>query len=214
MSGSPIEDNPSSESDDRFADLPADLRAKAQMIGDMETLGDVWHFFNYMGSLFSFAADAETNPLNDMPLASLLDQRLRKLKIGIIRLEKTNEAIKSMKIVTRVSKRVYLAKLIGKYIKETVARKAEPKKKRKKSLQPLSVKNRYTDLLFPETITNNGKQLSKEEGKQLLKENGLREKAKEKLEYWISLGEPLAMMTQRYGIGIILLLPKKLTNME
>lgn len=183
MSGSPIEDNPSAESDDRFADLPADLKSKALMIGDMKTLGDVWHFFYYMGSLFSISADAQPNPLNDMPSASLLDQRLRKLKTGIIRLEKTEKAIKSMKMVTRVSKRVYLAELVGKYIEEIEARKAEAKKGRRKSLHPLSIKNRYTDLLFPETITDNGKQLSKEEGKQILKEeNGLREKAKEKLE--------------------------------
>ena len=46
------------------------------------------------------------------------------------------------------------------------------------------------------------------------KKNGPRKKAKEKLEYWLSLGELLAMMAQRYGIGIILLLPKKLTDKE
>ncbi|KAL5344408.1 hypothetical protein ACLOAV_010668 [Pseudogymnoascus australis] len=89
-------------------------------------------------------------------------------------------------------------------MEETAARKAEPKKRREKTLHRLSVKDRYADLLFAETITNNGKQLSKEEGKQLLKgESGSREKAKEKLEYWMSLGEPLAMMAQRYGIAFI-----------
>lgn len=86
ISRSLIEDNLSTASDDRLMDLPADLRAKVQMIGDVEALGDVWHFFNYMGSLFSFLADAEPNPLSDMPSASLLDQRPRKLKISIIRL--------------------------------------------------------------------------------------------------------------------------------
>lgn len=35
-----------------------------------------------------------------------------------------------MKIVARVSKKVYLEELIGKYNEETAAAKAEPKKKR------------------------------------------------------------------------------------
>jgi hypothetical protein len=45
-------------------------------------------------------------------------------------------------------------------------------------------------------------------------EKGPREKAKEKFDYWIRLGEPLASMVQRFGSGILLLLPKKLTDKE
>ncbi|ELR05686.1 hypothetical protein GMDG_07529, partial [Pseudogymnoascus destructans 20631-21] len=48
---SPIEDNPSAESNDGFTDFPADLQAKAQMIGGLATREIEWHFFNYMGSL-------------------------------------------------------------------------------------------------------------------------------------------------------------------
>ncbi|KFZ18895.1 hypothetical protein V501_00950 [Pseudogymnoascus sp. VKM F-4519 (FW-2642)] len=211
ISSSYIEDNPH-KSADSFADLPSDLRAKAQMIGNIETLGDAWHFFNYMGSQSLFA---EQDTLDDVPSTSSSDQRLRNLKDGIITLENASKSIKSMEIVSRVKKRVYLAQVAGKYMEETAARKAEPKKRREKTLHRLSVKDRYADLLFAETIANNGKQLSKEEGNQLLKgESGSREKAKEKLEYWMSLGEPLAMMAQRYGIGIILLLPKKLTDKD
>ncbi|KFZ03400.1 hypothetical protein V502_10981 [Pseudogymnoascus sp. VKM F-4520 (FW-2644)] len=166
ISRSYIEDNPH-KSADSFADLPPDLRAKAQMIGNIETLGDVWHFFHYMGSQSLFA---KQNTLDDVPSASSSDQRLRNLKNGIITLENTNKSTKSMKIVSRVKKRVYLAEVAGKYMEETATRKAEPKKRR--------------------------------------------ERAKEKLEYWMSLGEPLAVMAQRYRIGIILLLPKKLTDKE
>lgn len=206
ISSSYIEDNPH-KSVDSFADLPSDLRAKAQMIGNIKTLGDAWHFFNYMGSQSLFA---EQDTLDGVPSTSSSDQRLRNLKNVTL-----NKSIKGMEIVSRVKKRVHLAELAGKYMEEAAARKAEPKKSGEKTLHRLSVKDRYTDLLFPETITNNGKQLSKEEGKQLLNgESGSREKAKEKLEYWMSLGEPLAMMAQRYGNGIILLLPKKLTDKE
>jgi hypothetical protein len=57
--------------------------------------------------------------------------------------------------------------------------------------------------------------MSRKKGKQMSnKEKGPREKSKEFLEYWIQLGEPLARMVQRFGHGILLLLPKKLTDKE
>jgi hypothetical protein len=214
----PTEHNPSAEHNIAFADLPADLRAKAQMIGDIKTRGVAWHFFNHIESWFSGptnCSNAEPNPDGDVPSISSSDQRLRELKVGIITQEKTEKYIKNMKIVARVFKRVYLAELARKYEEETKARKAEPKTRSKENLPVLSVKNRYTNVLFPETITCEGKQQSKKKGKQLSKEEiDPREKAKGKLEYWLKLGRFLAMIAKRYGIGIILLLPKKLTDKE
>lgn len=63
-----------------------------------------------------------------------------------------------MKIVARVLKRVYVAELARKYKEETAARKAEPKTKSKDNLPILLVKNRYTNVLFPKTITCKGEQ--------------------------------------------------------
>lgn len=71
-------------------------------------------------------SDARLNSVLDVPLPSSLDQRLKELKNGIVRAEDKEKSIEIIKIVTRVLKRVYLAELIGKYIKETAARKAEP----------------------------------------------------------------------------------------
>ncbi|KFZ02093.1 hypothetical protein V501_09666 [Pseudogymnoascus sp. VKM F-4519 (FW-2642)] len=173
------EHNPSAEHNIAFADLPADLRAKAQMIGDIKTRGVAWHFFHYIDSWFSGPtnySNAEPNLDDDVPLTSSSDQRLRELKVGIITQETTEKSIKSMKIVARVFKRVYLAELAHRYKEETAARKAEPKTRSKDNLRVLSVKNRYTNVLFPETITCEGKQQSKK------KENGPRKKAKGKLE--------------------------------
>ncbi|KFY09645.1 hypothetical protein V492_05415 [Pseudogymnoascus sp. VKM F-4246] len=212
----PTEDNPSPERDVAFAVLPAHLRAKAEMIGDIATRGAAWHFFNYIESWFSVptnSSNAEPNPDDDVPLTSLSDQRLRELKVGILIQQKTEKSLKSMKIVARVFKRVYLAELAGKYKAETAARKAESKSRRKKNLATLSVKNRYTDVLFPESIMCEDRHQSKEKGKRLSKkENCPRKKAKGKLEYWLKSGKLLAMMVQRFGVGIILLLPKKLTD--
>ena len=52
-----------------------------------------------------------------------------------------------------------LAELIGNYIKERDARRAVPKKRRKKQLPQSSPKDRFIDLLFPEATK--GEQLSK-----------------------------------------------------
>ena len=188
MSKSPYKVNPPAEGSSQFTNLTTDLRAKVQMIADTVTLRDAWHFFNYMGTPPSFTtdySDAGSNLGPDVPLPSSSDQRLRELKNCIIRQEETDKLINITRLVARVSKRVYLAELIGKYIEETAARKAELKKKRMKNLRRLSVNDRFTDLLFPETIKCKGKQLSE-------KEKSLREKAKQKLEYWIRLGKPLA----------------------
>ncbi|KAH6667785.1 hypothetical protein B0J14DRAFT_675784 [Halenospora varia] len=80
-----------------------------------------------------------------------------------------------------------------------------PKKRRKRELPRLSPKDRFTDLLFPET---KGTEEWGEERKEA------RKKAKAKLSYWISLGEPLARMTQRFGYSILLRLPAKLTDKD
>ena len=211
---SPTEHNPSAEHTIAFADLPADLRAKAQMIGDIKTRGVAWHFFHYIDSWFSGptnGSNAEPNPDDYVPSTSSLDQRLRELKVGIITQEKTAKSIKNMKIVARVFRRVYVAELAHRYKEETAAREAERKKGRKDNLPVLSVKNRYTNLLFPEAIKTCGvKKQSKKKGKK--KKIDPRKQAKGKLEYWLKLGRLLDKLAQRYGIGIILLLPNKLTE--
>jgi hypothetical protein len=63
------------------------------------------------------------------------------------------KSIKQWRIAVRISKRVALAELIGKYIEERDARRAVPKKRRKKQLPQSSPKDQFIDLLFPETIT-------------------------------------------------------------
>jgi hypothetical protein len=57
------------------------------------------------------------------------------------------------------------------------------------------------------------KQVSEEKGKQVSQEEGCpRDAAKRTLEYWIRLGEPLVRMAQRFGHGIMLLLPENPTD--
>jgi hypothetical protein len=110
---------------------------------------------------------------------------------------------------------VCLAELIGKYIEETESRRAEPRKKRRTMSHRSSINDRFTDVLFPRTIKCKGEQLSKQEkGQQHKRVKSPRDQAKETLKYWIQLGGPLAKMVRRFGVGILLLLPIKLTDKE
>ena len=82
---------------------------------------------------------------------SASDNRLRALKNYIVQDEKAEKTIRYLGVAIRTSKRVALAELIGRYIEERDARAAMPKKKRKREFPRLSPKDRFTDLLFPET---------------------------------------------------------------
>ena len=155
------------------------------------------------------------------------DRRVNKLRFLIQDVDKKGKSIdksvKPAKIVLQVLKRVHLVELTAKF----EAEKAMPKKKG----QP-SVRDRYTDLLFPETIKYKRKKASrggkgkevkkgKEVSEELRKQEKEREKerkkkrnqAKKTLDYWtIGLGEPLRRMAERFGNGILLRLPADVTE--
>lgn len=190
---------------DRFTKLHAILRAKLERIADTVTVATLWDYLKYKRNLLFFIDDcANASEQDASPDILLLDQRLTELKNRIVKDEKDEKSISYRRIAVCILKRVALAELVGSYIKERDARKAVPKRRRKKLLPGSLLKDRFTDLLFLDTI--------KYKEEQLGKENGLQEEAKKKLNYWIQLEEPLAMMAQRYGIAIMLLLPKKLTE--
>jgi hypothetical protein len=98
------------------------------------------------------------------------------------------------------------------YLEEVKPRRVEPRKTKRKMPGRLSVKDRFLDVMFPDTIGWKDRQPSKKEGEQDEEEDNPREKAKEKFKYWIQLGEPLARMSQRFGVSILLRLPKRLTD--
>jgi hypothetical protein len=128
-----------------------------------------------------------------------------------------DKSVKPAKIVLQVLKRVHLVELTAKF----EAEKAMPKKKGQRS-----VRDRYTDLLFPETIKYKRKKASKgKKGKEVSEEQRKQEKEREKerkkkrnqakrtLDYWTKgLGEPLWRMTERFGYGILLRLPADVTE--
>jgi hypothetical protein len=100
-----------------------------------------------------------------------------------------------------------LAELTGRFLKERDAWKTAPRKRRKPNEIRLSPTDRFVNVFFPETMMYKGKHISQEKKEE-------RYAAKEKFERWIRLGEPLARMVQRFGYGILLLLPDTLSNEE
>ena len=190
----------------RFAKLSASLRAKLHMIRDPVTLTTLKDHVKDTATLSPSTDNADILEGGPGPKTiSASDHRLRALKNHIFQDEKAEKTTKYLGVAIRTSKRVALAELIGRYIEERDARTAMPKKKRKRELPRLSPKDRFTNLLFPET------QQTKEKDEEIAH---TRKKAKAKLSYWIALGEPLARMSQRFGYGILDLLPRNLTDKE
>ena len=169
-----------------------------------------------MRNLLSFAdneADAveqEASP----DITSVSDQRLIELKKGIVKDEEREKSLKLSTMVVRVSKRVRLAELTIRYMEENEVKKATPKRRPDREISRVSAMERFTDLFFPETKKfKKGKFISKKE-RQLSKKKREcpREAAKRRVEYWIQLGKPLMKMVQRFGYGILLLLPGDITD--
>lgn len=79
-------------------------------------------------------------PIATVLLASPLDERLKKVKKYIVRGEKEKE-LKGEALLTQLSKMV----LIGEYIKEAKDRRAELRKKKKKTVRWLSVNDRFSN---------------------------------------------------------------------
>ncbi|OBT60235.1 hypothetical protein VE03_10210 [Pseudogymnoascus sp. 23342-1-I1] len=191
---------PEGESD-RFVELLADLRAKLHTIGDESTLATIMDYAEYTANpptSADYCADTLEEYQNPDTTS---DQRFRVLRNRIVRDEAEEEIVKYLRFNIRISKLFALAELSIRYSEEKEARSAVPRKRRKKELPRLSPKDRFTNLLFPE-IGN-----IEEEGER----NVARKEAKGTFSYWITLGKPLAEMTQRFGSLILLILPENLT---
>jgi hypothetical protein len=73
--------------------------------------------------------------------------------------------------------------MTSRFIEERDAWKTTTKKRRKPNEIRLSPRDRFVNVLFPETIKYKGEHISQEKKEQ-------RHAAKEKFERWIRLGEP------------------------
>jgi hypothetical protein len=143
--------------------------------------------------------------IGSLDIVTASDQWLRELKDYIIRDEETKKSLKVWTRKAKVSERLHLAALIGRFIEERDAWKTAPKKRRKPNEIRLSPIDRFVNVLFPETMQYKGEHISQEKKEK-------RRAAKEKFERWIRRGEPWARMVQCFGYGIILRVPDKLSD--
>jgi hypothetical protein len=192
----------------RFAELDLDLRLKIQSIADVETLKWAWEYLNIMRNptlhVSNKANEDISRQMRNLNTVETSDQWLRELRDHIERDEETKKSLKVSSRKSQVSERLHLATLIGRFIKERDAWKTAPKKRRKPNEIRLSPMDRFVNGLFPETMTYKGEHISQEKKEKRLA-------AKQKFARWIRCGEPWAEMVQRFGNGIILLVPHKLS---
>ncbi len=98
-----------------------------------------------------------------------------------------------------------MANIIGFYLQEKTARKAVNKRLKRNRGHNLdaaktprkSVYDIFVDLLLPEVLKEDG---------------GTREEAKTRFVNWIQHGKRWAKLAERFGSGILLLIPHDLTN--
>jgi len=93
--------------------------------------------------------------------------------------------------------RAHLAKLFSTY----KAREQPP------NIPQGSLINDFVDLLFPETINNSGQRASKRQRK-------ARKEAEMTVKNWLQLGEPWAALIDRFGLGILAVIPEDITDDE
>jgi hypothetical protein len=137
----------------RFSKLLVALRAKLYIIGDIVICAAIRDYINYMAMPPPFADDYADALKGDLGPNTILasDQRHKVLKDRIIRDETAKKTIKYLGLAIRISKRVALAELISSYIKERDARIAMPKKRQRRELPRLLLKDCFINLLFLET---------------------------------------------------------------
>ena len=212
---------------DRFAKLPADWRTQLQRIKSIEVLKDCQDFcytVRHPVTFIDVRPDQDALEQSGGPdTIPTMDRRLKQVKFILEDGWEKEKSFETPKIVLQVSRRVHLAELTAIY----EAEKAKPQKRG----QP-SARQRFVDLLFPYTIKNKSKKATKGEkankGKQgrkgkkgrkvsdqkdeQMSEQEARKQADGTFDYWIRIGKPLCEMSRRYGLPVLLVLPKEVTE--
>lgn len=127
-------------------------------------------------------------------LVSLADPRPKQLRHYIENWIRWEKSLASSAIVCRISKRIHLVELAA--------------LKGQMEGSPEAVNNKLTDILFPELVVF---QRSTKRTSGGSKDRPYAQ-AKRKLEYWIRLGMLFLRLVERYGYGVLLLLPESMTD--
>lgn len=208
---------------DRFAELPAHWRTELQRIKSIEVIEDCQRSCHTLcHPVISIDIRPDQDALERSGGPDKIPTRDRLVKQARFKLEDGWAKEKSLdipKTVFQVLRRIALVELTAKYEEDIEAEKAMPKKRGRPS-----VTERYVDLLFPHAIKYKSKNAGKgkkggkkgrkvsDQKSQQVSEEDVRESAEKTFEYWIRLGRPLWRMSRRYGLGILVVLPKEVTE--
>ena len=207
--------------------LSAEWRSIIQRISSVEALEDNQEFCRRIRNPISqidVRVDQDALERNGSPqTASDPDRRLAQLGVLITSVDEKEKSVeksaKNLGWVLRVWKRMHVVELAERYMEEVEAEDAMPKQGGRPS-----VMDRFTDVMFPDTrgtgkgtdekrrVRKKSKQVSQEERKQVEEQRMKRTKAVRKVEYWKRLGMALLGAVQCYGYGILVRLPRDLTE--
>jgi hypothetical protein len=130
-------------------ELLADLHVKLHMIRDESLVATIMNYVKYTANPPP-SADCCANTLEEyLGPNTTLDQRFRVLRNRIDQGDVEEEIVKYLRINIYILKLFALMELSVRYTKAKEARSAVPKKRRKKKLPRLLLKNRFINLLFP-----------------------------------------------------------------
>jgi hypothetical protein len=189
----------------RYLHFLATILDKWNKIGSPEALTQLWLcLWAKRGSLSNKKPEStlETSDPSD-PSNTSIDGQLARYQVRYQR--GINGTSKEYKQFAEVPWRLYLANIVSLYIQEKAARKnAKERRKRNRgrNMEAVNAPRRsvydiFVDFLLPE----------------LLKEDiETREKAKTRFDNWIQYGKRWAKLIERFGSGILLLIPQDLTN--
>ena len=142
------------------------MRSKIQRIEDVETLEWTWEYLSIMRNptlyISNKANEDIPRQIGSLDIVTASDQWLRELKDYIIRDEETKKSLKVWTRKAKVSERLHLAALIGRFIEERDAWKTAPKKRWKLNEIRLSPIDRFVNVLFPEMMQYKGEHISQE----------------------------------------------------
>jgi len=205
---------------------PPDLVNKLGLIGNVKVLRDLKH------TLFVLRSDSSQDPLvpcpetgepfTNGPFGSLLSLRTTR-SFSMLRTEL--ESTEVLEQVHRFRRRLALSQFFDLYefaqknplffLQQELDRTEEPLRyttsKRAPRLDSL-VLNRIVDLMFPNTSYTNKITVAAGENSRPMQEERRRAAAVHKVQDWRRNGKPWSAVIKRFGRGVLLLLPKSLSD--
>lgn len=186
-----------SVSDTSGSAIAPDIVAQIQRIAGPDRISPLWHYLRAQRTSLP-AMGADQKPAGTEPPDTVEGRIGRLLSKYQMQYETASDNVD----FPELHRRLYLANIYSLYSQETVIRRQLPRqRKRRKATNSIKVANRSLNDIFIDFLLP-----------QLQKENSTRHNAKKRFENWMALGRICAKLVESFGIGILLLMPRDLSN--